>query len=399
MIRRIALVGVLVLAAIVPAVGLSLAVEAARKLGLDDNAFVAFIGAIAILGGSAVVVGVTILWQRPGNRIGLLLAIGGLLVMSASTAWPVSIVRGASGDGFVGGLATWWGMVGLLPGIALLLPAVGILFPDERLPGPRWRWPVLVGAILIAAGVILQTIAPWPLGDVTVPSPTAIGGVPVEAFEVGGSSAAVGTVLLLAVAVLAVIVRYRRSSGVERAQQKWLVAPLGAMAILFPLSLATDRTQLADAIDLLSVFAVAIVPVAIGIAILRYHVFEIDRVVSRGIAYGLLTTVLVATYAGVILLLQGPLGAFLGGDTISVALSTLVVAALFQPLRGRLQRMVDHRFDRARFDADLTSAAFSERLRDEVDIGTVATDLDATVRTALKPASLGLWLRDGRVSR
>ena len=190
----------------------------------------------------------------------------------------------------------------------------------------------------------------------------------------GGGLAAIGAFVLLGLAVGAVVVRYRRSRGVERAQQKWLVASLGLMAIVFPLSFATDLGP-ADAIDLLSVLAGAILPVAIGIAVLRYHVFEIDRVVSRGIAYGLLTAVLVATYAAVILLLQGPLGSFLGGDTVSVALSTLVVAALFQPLRGRLQRCVDRRFDRARFDADLTSAAFSERLRDEVDIATVTADL------------------------
>ena len=105
---------------------------------------------------------------------------------------------------------------------------------------------------------------------------------------------------------------------------------------------------------------------------------------------------LLATYAGVILLLQGPLGAVLGGDTISVALSTLVVAALFQPLRSRVQVLVDRRFDRARFDADRTTAAFSERLRDQVDIAAVTSDLDSTVRTALRPASLDLWLREGR---
>ena len=389
---RIVLVAVLCLGAIVPAIGLSLAVEAARTVGLPDTTFLTFIGAIAVLGTSAVVVGITILWRKPGNRIGLLLALGGLLVMTVSASWSVSIVLGARGDPTVAALVTWWGIIGLLPAIALLFPAVGILFPDERLPGPGWRRPVAAGAVLLGTGVVIQGFAPWTLEG--APNPIAIDGIPVEASEVGGGVAALGTFLLFAIAVAAVILRYRRSVGVERVQQKWLVASLGAMAIVFPLSFATDVGP-AEAIDLLSVFAGVIVPVAVGIAVLRYHVFEIDRVVSRGIAYGLLTAVLVATYAAVILLLQGPLGAFLGGDTISVALSTLVVAALFQPLRGRVQRLVDRRFDRANFDAELTSAAFSERLRDEVDIGTVTADLDQTVRDALKPAGIGLWLRNG----
>jgi len=155
---RVALVGVLILAAIVPTVGLSLAVEAARSIGLADTAFIAFIGAIAILGGSAVVVGVMILWRKPRNRIGLLLATGGLIVMSASAAWPVSIVGSASGAELVVGLATWWGSIGLLPGIALLFPAIGILFPDERLPGAGWRWPVAVGGLVLARGRLQRAV-------------------------------------------------------------------------------------------------------------------------------------------------------------------------------------------------------------------------------------------------
>ena len=132
---------------------------------------------------------------------------------------------------------------------------------------------------------------------------------------------------------------------------------------------------------------------SVGIAMLRYRLYEIDRIVSRTIAYGVLTVILVAAYGSAILVLQGPLRAVLGGDTISVALSTLVVAALFQPIRRRVQHAVDRRFDRARFDAELTAAAFAERLRDQVDIAAVVSDLDRTVRSSLKPATAILWLR------
>jgi len=390
---RIALIGALALAVVMPVVALGLAGDAAASQGQDPAEFLAFIAVITVLGGSAVGVGVTILWQKPGNRIGLLLTVGGLMLMSVFAAWPIAIVRAAGGDALTFGMAGWWGSVALLPAIVLVFPAVGILFPDERLPGPRWRSPVAVAVVPIVVGTVIQSIAPWRVdSDFMAPNPFAVFGLSVEVYEAGGGLAALGTFILFALAVAAVIVRYRRSTGVERAQQKWLVASLSVMAVAFPISFATDVGP-AQLIDLSSVLAGALVPVAIGIAVLRYHVFEIDRVVSRTIAYAILTAVLVVTYIVVILLLQGPLGAVLGGDTVSVALSTLVVAALFQPLRGRLQRIVDRRFDRARFDADRTSAAFSERLRDEVDIATVTKDLDRTVRGALKPADLGLWLR------
>ena len=129
---------------------------------------------------------------------------------------------------------------------------------------------------------------------------------------------------------------------------------------------------------------------------LHYRLYELDRLVSRTIAYAVVTGLLLATYAGLILVLEGPLGTAAGGETLPVALSTLAVAALFTPVRRRVQRVVDRRFDRARYDAEGTAAAFSERLRDEVDLATVTADLDATVRTAIAPATMLVWLREGR---
>ena len=209
----------------------------------------------------------------------------------------------------------------------LLFPAVGILFPDERLPGPRWRAPIAACVVALGIGTILQTIAPWPLeGDFTIPNPLAVAGVPVELFELGAGVAAVGSFVLFGIAVAAVVVRLRRSSGVERAQQKWLVASTVTMAIAFPVSFATDLRSnpwLDMLIDLTSVLTGALVPIAVGVAILRYHVFEIDRIVSRTIAYVVITALLVTAYAASIVLLLGPLEAFTDGDTLAVALSTL----------------------------------------------------------------------------
>jgi hypothetical protein len=392
--RRTILLGVVALAIAIPSIGLALAIDAANTIGIGEYDFAFFIGAVAVLGETAVAVGLTILWNKPGNRIGSVMVAGSLLLMSTFTAWTVSITRSADGDMLTAGLANVWGTIALLPAIVLLFPAIGILFPDERLPGPRWRLPVAVGLVPLAIGTIFQVIAPWRVdGDLTVPNPLAIPGVSTALSEVGGGLAAGGTFILFAVAVAAVAVRYRRSAGVERAQQKWLVASVVAMAFAFPFSYATSVGP--DVlIDLLSVLTGALVPVAVGIAILRYHLFDIDRIVSRTIAYVVITAVLVGAYAVSVVVIQGPLGTVTGGETVSVALSTLVVAALFQPLRRRIQAIVDRRFDRARIDADRTTAAFSERLRGEVDIATVTTDLNETVWRSIRPDRLGIWLRE-----
>jgi hypothetical protein len=391
---RISIVAMVCLAAVLSIVSLAIGVIATASIGGGD-ADLPFTTAIAILSDTAVVVAATILWRKPGNRIGLLLGVGGLLLLSVFAAWSIAFGQSDRAAQVSTGFATWWGTVALLPAITLLFPAVGIIFPDGRLPSRRWRLPVAAGTLLLATGTVLQTVAAWRLAEnLTIANPLAIQGLPPDVAETGGGLAALGTFLLFAVAVAAVTARFRRSTGIEHAQQKWLVAGVGAMAVIFPLSFATNIGG--DVIDLVSVAAGALVPIAVGIAVLRYHVFDIDRVVSRGIAYGLLTAVLVATYSAVILVLQGPLGAFLGGDTISVALSTLVVAALFQPVRRTLQRAMDRGFDRARVDADTTTAAFSERLRDEVDIAMVTADLDRTVRDAMRPAVIGLWLRNAR---
>ena len=137
-------------------------------------------------------------------------------------------------------------------------------------------------------------------------------------------------------------------------------------------------------------------PIAVGIAIMRYRLYEIDRIVSRTIAYGLISATLVAAYAAVILVLQGPLGAITGGDTVAVAASTLVAAALFQPVRRRVQAIVDHRFNRAGYDAERTVAGLASRLRDQMDLPVVSTAIVDAVVQSVEPTGASLWLRLGR---
>lgn len=146
-------------------------------------------------------------------------------------------------------------------------------------------------------------------------------------------------------------------------------------------------------IDLLTVMTLPIVAVSVAIGILRYRLYDIDRIVSRTIAYGLITALLVAVFLLVNLGLQGLLSSVTSGNSLAVAGSTLLAAALFTPVRRRVQRIVDRRFDRARYDGERTAGAFSVRMRDATDLPTVAHDLDATVRRAIAPSHLGLWLR------
>ncbi len=141
------------------------------------------------------------------------------------------------------------------------------------------------------------------------------------------------------------------------------------------------------------ILALNAIPLAIGIAVVRYRLYDIDRLISRGISYGLVTVVLLATYVAVVLILQGPLGTMFGTQTVTVAISTLVIAGLFQPVRSRIHRAVDRRFDRARVDTERTAAAFSDRLRDQVDIDAVVGDLAATASGAVRPARINVWLR------
>jgi hypothetical protein len=262
--------------------------------------------------------------------------------------------------------------------VMIALVGIPLVFPDGRLPSRRFRWVVL----LTVAGSI-----GWMLGSV-FNAPTdwiVLVGVPV-AF--GG-------------AVIAVSLRFRRGDSVQRQQVKWLAAVVivGAVAVLTGLMAFSLNPDVGNALVIVGIFALFALPFVIGIAILRYRLFDIDRIISRTISYALVTGVLAATFAVTIILLQAALSTFTGGQTIAVAASTLAVFALFQPVLRRVRRAVDRRFDRARYDAERTAAAFSDRLRDEIDMETVTTDLRATVAAAIAPTDLGVWLRPRRAGR
>jgi hypothetical protein len=276
----------------------------------------------------------------------------------------------------------------------LWLACVGfvlLLTPTGSLPSPRWRWWARVAAAAPVLLVLLSAVDPQPLlpEHPTVGNPLA---VPIPAGLLL-AVAAVDAVIVLATLVAAagsLVVRFRRARGVERQQLRWLAfaAALAAVALLVAVAggaMAKDGVVLAALGT-----CVALLPLATGASILRYRLYDLDRIISRTLAYGLLTLLLGLGYAAVVL----GLGQLLGQDSsLVVAGATLAVAAVFQPARRRIQRAVDRRFNRRRYDAARTIAAFSARLRDEIDLATLTSELLAVVEQTMQPTRASLWLR------
>ena len=342
-------------------------------------------------------VGALIAWRRPENRIGRLLQVSGPLILSVFLAFIGASIRTVAigPEDLVGGIAGWWAATTILPAIYLAFPLVGILFPDGRLPGPRWRLPVgTVTAALLAVSPV-YAFAMGPLGPELPDNPFGLFAASAEVRELAGLVGTLALVVAMALAVVAIAVRWRRGSHVERSQLKWLFAALVVAGVLFPLTFGSSAFEGSSFLTNLSVASVLLIPVAIGIAILRYRLYEIDRLVSRTVSWAVVTGVLVTVFAGAVVALQGVLDGVTQGQTLAVAASTLVAFALFQPIRRRVQSVVDRRFDRARYDAQRTVDAFAERLRNEVDLTTLRTALVATADDAVRPVSSTVWLRTG----
>jgi hypothetical protein len=278
----------------------------------------------------------------------------------------------------------------------LALPLVVLLFPDGRLPS-RWRmvlWGYLaICALLIAA---LLGFGAWDMAG----TPIVVTGKGQLVNNPGPSGAAgIAFVILLAAVpvfwalfVARQVLSWRRATGERRAQLKWLMAgsALTIAGLAGGFLFGTSSFPLATALSNVSLVAgVFSLPVSICIGILKYHLYDIDRIISRTLAYAIVTGLLIGVYAGVVLLATRVLSVT---SPVAVAASTLAAAALFSPLRRRVQRAVDHRFNRARYDADKTVAAFAARLQDAVDLDTVRADLSGVVHRALEPAHVSVWI-------
>jgi uncharacterized membrane protein len=335
------------------------------------------------------VVGCLILARRPGNAIGWIFTAVGLLTMLAGLAEAYARHAFAHPGSLPLPLAAAWVFTWVWPPtIVLTLVFPLLLFPTGRSLSPGWRPVTWLAVGLTAAVTVLGMLSPslqLPDGRTTA-NPVGATGANIDAAPL---STVVNGLLLsvLVAAIVSLVVRFRRSRGVERQQLKWFTYA-GALALLAPLT-SVLLPSLGNAPYLL----VIALPVAVGIAILRYRLYEVDRVINRTLVYGLLTAVLGLGYVAGSLLFVLVAGA--GSDPPSwlVAASTLVAAAVVRPARRRVQAAVDRRFNRRRYDAAKTIEAFSARLRQQVDLDTLAAELLAVVDQTMQPASASLWLR------
>jgi hypothetical protein len=334
-------------------------------------------------------------FRRPANPLGWIM-LGGAFFFALSedaSYYTVADYGLRHGDLPLGGMALL-AQPGWAPGIVLLGLLV-LLFPDGRLPSSRWRWLVATYAAVAAlwmAGTVVLTVRALADHRTQVDS----GG---NLLLLSGHDPAAGwwNVLqdlffpLLIACWLASIasqaLSFRRSSGERRQQLKWLLA--GSAATLVALGLAALLRSVPWLSDVIGVIGFLALPVSIGVAVLRYRLFDIDRIVSRTLAYAIVTGLLVGVYAGLVLLTTEVFGFH---TPVAVAASTLAAAALFTPVRRRVQRLVDRRFNRARYDAETTVAAFADRLKDAVNLDAARDDLAKTVHQALEPAHLSVWV-------
>jgi hypothetical protein len=343
-------------------------------------------------------VGAIVASRRPENPVGWLLCLYGLVIsisyfcaeyaIYALLAEPNSL---PAAEALVW-IASW--MLSIIVGLPAFLY---LLFPTGRLPSRRWRWVAWVIAALVLAGVITSAFSSGALMGVLGPIRNPLG---IEGFT-GVYKALlyfISTVALSAV-VLSVFMRLRRAAGVERQQIKWFAYAAAAsviatsLAYLVPGVIDTplwfERMGFA-----LNIAFIPAIPIAIGIAILRYRLYEIDRIINRTLVYGALSATLVALYFGGIVMLQRVFVLLTGQQsTLAVVASTLLIAALFTPLRRRIQAFIDRRFYRSKYDARKTLQAFSAQLRNETDLEALSDDLVGVVRETVQPAHVSLWLR------
>ena len=344
-------------------------------------------------------VGLIVAWRRPGNPLGwIFLAEGVFGALSEDASFYMVADYRLHGGSLPFGWAAVLTQPGWAPSIVLLGVAL-LLFPDGQPPSRRWRWVMwayLGVAALWVGGTAVASLGAIARHAVRVDSG---GNLLVLSGSVTGPGAWFGVLeivffpLLVGCWLLSVAgqaVRYRRSSGERRQQLKWLlVGAVAGVGGLLLSSVVHGTGLLGLAHDVAGVAGLLALPVSMSVAVFRYRLLDIDRILSRTLSYAIVTGLLVGVYAGLVLLATRVLTVH---TPVAVAAATLAAAALFAPLRRQVQRLVDRRFNRARYDADRIVAAFAARLQDAVDLDTVEADLAGVVSAALEPASLSVWI-------
>jgi hypothetical protein len=353
---------------------------------------------IALMAITFPLVGAVVAARRPHNPLGWIFCGIGLSYGLTVTgeAYAIYALRTAPGALPGGELMSWLGNWAWAPGLGLLMTFALLLFPDGRLPSRRWRPVAWLSAASIAISCVPGGVWSWPQRGLGLLESAQEGLEHAPRLVELLALAGLPLMLLCGLAsVAALLVRFHRSRGVERQQLKWF-AFAGAVTIagLVLVVVPSQYGWIGPVNLLVSLPLLLSMPVAAGVAILRYRLYDIDRLINRTLVYGLLTALLGGVYAAVVLLL-GQLFGGIGAEPPSwvVAGATLAVAALFQPGRRRIQRVVDRRFDRRKYNAAKTIEGFSRRLRDQVDLDTLSAELLAVVDQTMQPTRASLWLR------
>ena len=292
------------------------------------------------------------------------------------------------------------GLTALLTPILVFVFYLPFIFPTGR--GQTARWDT-IGRVFLSIAMGSAALLVLQPGDVHllpgIPNPIGFGPDlrPIFGNAVVAGVESVAIAILTPLLILSVASRYRLAGPIERQQLKWYLSAsaltIGAGTIMFLAAAFTDG-PIGETPLILFALAAMTVPISIGIGILRYHLFDLDRIVSRTIAYATVSAIVAAVFGAVIVLLSTALSTFAQGQTIAVAASTVAAFAVFQPVLRRVRRDVDRRFHRARYDSDQTVARFSDRLRDQIDLAHLRSDLDTTIRAAIAPRFVDIWLRD-----
>jgi hypothetical protein len=344
------------------------------------------IGIVTAIG--IAVLGAIIAGRKPGNPIGWLMSVAALLLGTFNFSQqyaPLAVTEALPLVGLSSWLATWT----VLPGIAITITSSLQLFPDGHLPSPRWRPVAWVSAAAAAVPGLAMAVRAWPLRGPELAAVTFDHPALAAIFGIGFQI----VLALSVVSMAALVVRFRRSRGVERQQIKWFA--YGAM-VGIPLGLPAQVPGWGPILELVQPLLLS---AGLGIGMFRHRLYDVDRVINRTLVYGLLTATLGLAYA------TGSLGfvivAGAGSDPPSwlVATATLAAAAVFRPARRRIQAAVDRRFNRRRYDAARTVEAFAARLRDQLDLATLSAELLGVVDQTVQPTRSSLWLRRAEDAR
>ena len=353
----------------------------------DLAGFIGFICAFGAFG----LVGALIIWQRAGNTLGWILATIGLLA-----AWGASAdtyVDQARDEGLLYLVSVWMSLWYWFPLLGLTLVFTPLLFPDGRPPSPRWRFVVWgASSALVLIGFLAAFRERIEFQGISMDNPVGIPGIEDPEKSTLGSVLFGFFLLFVVLAMVSVVVRYLRSGDVQRQQIKWLMlaTALSAVMVFFE-----EITGIELDTEVPFAVSIALFPLAIAVAIFRYRLYDIDVIINRALVYGALTASLALVYVGGVVGLQHLLSPLFGeSNQFAVVASTLVIAALFNPLRRRFQSFIDRRFYRHKYDARKTLESFGARLRQETDLDDLGADLVSVVRETMQPAHVALWLRE-----